>query len=509
MVKDTTDTGTEPVATDMLTPLYLGLIWLGATMYTVHATITGSGENVSGTLGAAAAALPGVVAATLVTGASIGAAAGPRLRSVGGRLLAGLALGALFGLVAAAGIRWGYGDGASVMVFAITVGAAGVVGGALAVLPGEVLKAGLWAVTWVFVAGLMFGVLQPSLVRLLGGGEDANTRFVLGQSLVTGLAAALYTLRFLPAQRNRVLWYLVGGALPGLVLLGAEWLTRAGGTAVARLVHGFGAQSPPLVELSDSARLRHALIVLAVGGLMATLVGALKGLRSRLRRGLTRARVGAFHQGLVRIGLDAGQRYGFALAGGYAVQAAGFLKRPTKDIDLFTAWERRGDFETAARAIVDAYRAAGLSVQAERRHDTFTRLTVSDGVQTAKVELGVDLRRNEPVRTWIGPVLHPDDAAANKIRALYERGHASDFIDIDAALRSGRYDRSTLLQLGERSDITFDRSVFADALAQAQLLDADDFGQYGLVGADLDSLRHRFALWRAELLGAAGPTRTQ
>ncbi|HZN70201.1 MAG TPA: nucleotidyl transferase AbiEii/AbiGii toxin family protein, partial [Micromonosporaceae bacterium] len=157
--------------------------------------------------------------------------------------------------------------------------------------------------------------------------------------------------------------------------------------------------------------------------------------------------------------------------------------------------------------IVDAYVAAGLSVEAERRHDTFTRLTVSDGVRTAKVELGVDSRANEPVRIAIGPVLHPDDAVANKMRALYERAHACDFIDIDAALRSGRYDRSTLLQLAERSDITFDRSVFADALAQAQLLDADDFAQYGLVGEDLDALRHRFALWHTELLDIAEPTR--
>ena len=507
MAKDTTDTDTEPVATGTLTQLYLGLVWLGTTMYTAHATITGSGENVSGALGAAVAALPGVVAATLVTGASIGAAAGPRFRSAGGRLLAGLALGTLFGLAAAAGIRFAYGGGASIMVLAITVGAASIVGGALAVLPGEVLKAGLWGTTWVFFAGVIFGVLQPNLVKLLGSGEAANTRFVLGQSLVTGLAAAFYTLRFLRVERNRVLWYLVGGALPGLVLLGAEWLTRAGGSAVAQLVHGFRTESPALVELSDSARLRHALIVLAVGGLIAMLVGALKSLRSWPRRGHRRASVDAFHQGLARIGLDAGERYGFALAGGYAVQAAGFLKRPSEDIDLFTVWERRGDFETAARAIVDAYLAAGLSVQAERRHDTFTRLTVSDGVQTAKVELGVDLRANEPVRISIGPVLHPDDAVANKMRALYERAHACDFIDIDAVLRSGRYDRSTLLQLAERSDITFDRSVFADALAQAQLLDADDFAQYGLVGEDLDGLRHRFALWRAELLDAAGPTR--
>jgi hypothetical protein len=211
--------------------------------------------------------------------------------------------------------------------------------------------------------------------------------------------------------------------------------------------------------------------------------------------------VDTFHQVLAQIGLDAAERYGFALAGGYAVQAAGFLQRPSEDVDLFTVWERRDEFEAAVAAIVDAYRAAGLSVEAERRHDTFTRLTVSDDVRTAKVELGVDMRANEPVLIAIGPVLHPDDAIANKIGALYERALARDFIDIDAVLQSGRYDRQALLQLAERSDITFDRGVFADALAQAQLLDADDFAQYGLVGEDVDGLRQRFAAWRAELLG--------
>jgi hypothetical protein len=210
--------------------------------------------------------------------------------------------------------------------------------------------------------------------------------------------------------------------------------------------------------------------------------------------------VDTFHQALARIGLDAAERYGFALAGGYAVQAAGFLQRPSEDIDLFTVWERRGEFEAAAGAIVAAYRAAGLRVDAERRHDTFTRLTVSDGVQTAKVELGVDLRANDPVHIAIGPVLHPDDAVANKMGALYERALARDFIDIDAVLGSGRYDTVALLALAERSDITFDRRLFADALAQAALLDEDDFAPYGLAGEPLAGLRHRFATWRVELL---------
>jgi hypothetical protein len=80
---------------------------------------------------------------------------------VGGRLLAGLALGTLFGVLAAAGIRFGYGAESSITVFAVIVAEASVLGGALAILPNAVLEAALWATTWAFFAGVIFGVLQP------------------------------------------------------------------------------------------------------------------------------------------------------------------------------------------------------------------------------------------------------------------------------------------------------------------------------------------------------------
>jgi hypothetical protein len=350
-------------------------------------------------------------------------------------------------------------------------------------------------------------VSLPNLMEVFGNSEAAYGRLVLGQALVSGLVAATCTLRLLRMEHNRVLWSLVAGALPGLVLLGAERLTRGGGAEAVQLVYGSYPQSPASAQLLEALRQRHGLIVLAVGGLIALLVSALQALWSSTRRGRQRAGVEAFHQGLARIGLDAGEQYGFALAGGYAVQAAGFLERPSEDVDLFTVWERRGEFDDAARAIVDAYRAAGLSVEVERQHDTFTRLTVGDGVRAAKVELGLDSRAHAPVRAPIGPVLHPDDAVANKMRAICERVKACDFIDIDAVLRSGRYQRSMLLQLAQRSDITFDVSRFADALGQAQSLDAEHFTPYGIVGEDLDALRHRLALWRVELLDSSGLTR--
>ena len=208
----------------------------------------------------------------------------------------------------------------------------------------------------------------------------------------------------------------------------------------------------------------------------------------------------AFHERLARIGLAAAGRYGFALAGGYAVQAAGLLERLSEDVDLFTAWERRGQFESAVAAVVDAYRADGLHVAIERQGDMFARLNVDDGEHASKVELGVDWRANEPVQMTLGPVLHPDDAVANKMSALYGRALARDFIDVDAALRSGRYDRETLLGLVARADSGFDRRRFAEAIGQAQFLDADDFAVYGVNGQDLDDLRTRFATWQTELL---------
>jgi Nucleotidyl transferase AbiEii toxin, Type IV TA system len=213
--------------------------------------------------------------------------------------------------------------------------------------------------------------------------------------------------------------------------------------------------------------------------------------------------VDAFHELLARIGLAAAQRYGFALAGGYAVQAAGLLMRPSEDIDLFTVWERRAEFADAVSAIADAYRAEGLSVGVERQHDTFVRLTVSDDERTSKVELAVDSRVNEPIHLTIGPVLHPDDAVAKKMNALYTRALARDFIDIDAAVRSGRYDWDRLLHLAERADISFDRRVFAEALGQVHQLDPDDFAVYGIGEQDLHDLRDRFGDWRQDLLGNA------
>ena len=264
-------------STGTLTQLYLGLVWLGTTMWAAHATLTGpGGDDGTGAFGAAVSALPGVVAAMLLTSASIASAAGSRFDGPVKRLLAGLGLGLVFGVVAAVAIRLAYGSEKSIMVLAVTVAAASVVGGATAILPTAVLEAGLWATTFVFFAGVIFGVLQPQILNLLGGGPTATggeqaaalSRFPLIQSVLTGLLAGYFALRPLRSERPARLWYLIGGAFAGALLLAAEALTILGGKSLLDVVN-----QTALVGLSDSARVKHAVIVLVVGGVVALVAG--------------------------------------------------------------------------------------------------------------------------------------------------------------------------------------------------------------------------------------------
>lgn len=210
-----------------------------------------------------------------------------------------------------------------------------------------------------------------------------------------------------------------------------------------------------------------------------------------------------YHERLTRLGLDAASQYGFALAGGYGIQAAGFLTRPSEDVDLFTAREYGRQFATAVDAIIAAYVNDGLTVNNDLQNDDYARLYVTNpsSGEVSKVDLVVEFRSEMPIQMSIGPVSHPDDLMAGKMEALFLRAHPRDFIDIAAALRSGRYDHEGLLRLAEARLLGFDRQMFASTLSRAATLPAAAFAEYGTSGRDLDELRARFADWRAELLG--------
>ncbi|MEV7007907.1 nucleotidyl transferase AbiEii/AbiGii toxin family protein [Streptosporangium sp. NPDC051022] len=204
------------------------------------------------------------------------------------------------------------------------------------------------------------------------------------------------------------------------------------------------------------------------------------------------------HELATRIGLASTERFGFALAGGYAVQAHGFLTRRSEDVDLFTS--TGGDFDAAVAAALAAYRDAGLKAETTLESPGFARLLITDGDGHAvKVEMGVDWRAHPPVRLEIGPVLHPDDAVGNKVAALYSRAEVRDFVDVDAVLRSGRYSTDDLTRLATDADPGFDTVMFATALSALDRIPDGALAHHGLNDEEIWRLRERFRQWESTL----------
>jgi hypothetical protein len=206
------------------------------------------------------------------------------------------------------------------------------------------------------------------------------------------------------------------------------------------------------------------------------------------------------HVRLTRLALAAAAEDGFVLAGGYAVQAHGILKRVSDDVDLFTNQSDPAKFDAAVDAVRDAYTSDGLTVEVVRSGSTFARLLVTDecGRQT-KVEMGRDWRAEPPVMMAIGPVLHPDDAVANKVSALYSRAEARDYVDVHAALTSGRYTSDHLLRLAQERDPGFDRTMFIQALRASRRWDDRDYAQYNLDAEAVAGLRSAIESWADQL----------
>jgi hypothetical protein len=210
------------------------------------------------------------------------------------------------------------------------------------------------------------------------------------------------------------------------------------------------------------------------------------------------------HQRLIAIGLRAAADHGFALAGGYAVQAHHVVERLSDDVDLFTSWDRRSEVATATEEVMAAYRQEGFEVTVAEQSETFVRLLVSappesDPEQATKVELVADIRMNPPVRMNVGPVLHRDDVAAGKMSALFSRAAARDYIDVAALIAGGHYTREALLELATERDGGFDPDVFAQMLAGIHRYKDADFLRYGIDPLFLREVREQTTSWHREL----------
>lgn len=76
--------------------------------------------------------------------------------------------------------------------------------------------------------------------------------------------------------------------------------------------------------------------------------------------------------------------------------------------------------------------------------------------------MAANWRALPPVMMDIGPVLHIDDVVAGKMSAPYTRAEPRDFLDIDAAVQTGRNTRTRLCELAEQADAGFGRRILAD-----------------------------------------------
>ena len=89
---------------------------------------------------------------------------------------------------------------------------------------------------------------------------------------------------------------------------------------------------------------------------------------------------------------------------------------------------------------------------------------------------------------------------AGKLSALYTRAEPRDFLDIDAAITSGRYSREQLCELAEQADAGIDRQVLAEVFAVLERYPDRRLAAYGPTDDQIRALRARFATWRAALL---------
>lgn len=206
----------------------------------------------------------------------------------------------------------------------------------------------------------------------------------------------------------------------------------------------------------------------------------------------------AFQARLARIALDAVGDSGFVLGGGHAIQLHGMAARKSEDIDLFSA--DRGRPAEVEADVVAAFRRHHLTVNVTRRTSDLVQMMVSgpDG-ETCKVDLGIFWRAREPVVLDIGPVLHPDDAAAGKMDALFNRWAPRDFLDVYAIHLSRRYDRKQLETLLTEHNLGFDRAMLAESLGFLARIPDREFEAYGADKEHVAAMRAYFAEWQHEL----------
>ena len=202
---------------------------------------------------------------------------------------------------------------------------------------------------------------------------------------------------------------------------------------------------------------------------------------------------------IVRAAQSLPEAHSLALAGGGAMLAHGFVSRLTKDIDLFTDRDL-----PEALAVVRGLRAAlseaGLAVSESPLPPHEHRFVVSDPAsgRECAVDVFADGGRLHPrVTLDVGPVLHPDDLAADKVLALWSRALPRDFVDVAALAH--RFGPDRLMELAASKDSGFTRETYLEALRAMSRLTRADWAGDGVAPEVETATRKLFDQWRVWL----------
>jgi len=180
--------------------------------------------------------------------------------------------------------------------------------------------------------------------------------------------------------------------------------------------------------------------------------------------------------------------------------AHGFVDRVTKDVDLFTEIDDQEAVSVvvALRSALDDQHLATRDTERPPLDHRFVTVDPHTGTECT-VEVFADARRLRSLVTLnIGPVLHPDDLAADKVLALWDRARPRDYFDVNALLECYGPDR--LLELTAAKDSGFTPATFIDSLRAITRLSPEDWAEDGIPVNDVKYLRSRFDAWREQLM---------
>lgn len=185
---------------------------------------------------------------------------------------------------------------------------------------------------------------------------------------------------------------------------------------------------------------------------------------------------------------------GFVLAGGAALIASRLSERRTQDLDLFTSGGA-DDIVSAADDFEDACVDQGWSITRIQDTPTFRRMVVHGGDDDLLVDIAVDSPpAGALVSTEYGPTYRPEELAARKLLALFDRAAARDFVDVSAL--SSQFDLEQLLGMASRIDEGFDRGVLAEMLTTVDRFSDQELSD---LGADAEAVRAVAARWHDHL----------